>query len=186
LGAKRGGGGEQLVPSRGLVISPPLLQIAAGSKQLVRVIRIAPPPIGPGAVEDSYRLSIDELPVSLVGNANGLHFVLHYSLPIFVEPADGQTVTPRLKWNLDRNGSRELLQITNVGSGHAQIAAVSLVIDGYRHDITNGLLGYVLPGATVQFATGQTAASLGDRVTVEAMINGSLVTQNVSLADGTQ
>ena len=179
-------GVQQLVPSRGLVISPPLLQIAAGSKQLVRVIRIAPPPIGPGAVEDSYRLSIDELPVSLTGNINGLHFVLHYSLPIFVEPVDGQKVTPRLKWSLDRNGGKVMLRITNVGAGHAQLAAVSLITGGYKHDITNGLLGYVLPGATMQFATGQTATSSGGRVTVEAMINGSLVTQNVSLADGTQ
>jgi fimbrial chaperone protein len=179
-------GVQELIPSRGLVISPPLLQIAADSKQFVRVIRVAPPPIGPDAVEDSYRLAIDELPVSLAGGTRGLHFVLHYSLPIFVEPADGRTVTPRLQWSLDQNGGRLLLQVRNVGTGHAQLAAVSLISGGHRRDITNGLLGYVLPGATMQFATARAAASLGDRVTVEAMVNGSTVTQNVSLADDTQ
>ena len=38
------GGEEQLVPSRDLVISPPMLALEPGQKQLVRVIRVGAPP----------------------------------------------------------------------------------------------------------------------------------------------
>ncbi len=51
------GGEEKLEPSRGLVISPPMMQLAAGDKQLIRVIRVGAPPNGAGAIEDSYRVA---------------------------------------------------------------------------------------------------------------------------------
>src|SRR5579883_159278 len=52
------GSEEKLTPSRGLVISPPMLQLAAADKQLVRVIRVGAPPSGAGATEEAYRVSI--------------------------------------------------------------------------------------------------------------------------------
>ena len=51
---------DQLSSSQGLVISPPMLNIPPGGKQLIRVIRTGPPT----KVEDAYRLSINELPPS--------------------------------------------------------------------------------------------------------------------------
>jgi len=50
--------GDQLTLSQGLVISPPILQLAVGEQQLVRVIRLGAPPNGSGAVEDSCTTDI--------------------------------------------------------------------------------------------------------------------------------
>src|SRR5688572_16783433 len=54
------GNEEKLEPTRDLAISPPMLEIAPGAQQLVRVIRLGPPPAD---AETSYRLIVDELPV---------------------------------------------------------------------------------------------------------------------------
>ncbi|HEY0198242.1 MAG TPA: molecular chaperone [Rhodanobacter sp.] len=175
--------GDQLVPSPGLVVSPPMLQLAIGDRQLIRVIRVGAPPNGSGAVEDAYRLAIDELPIDAQGK-KGLQFVLHYSLPIFIEPAGAVIAPPQLQWSLQRNGEHVLLQVSNHGDGHAQLAGLSYIdAAGHRTDLTPGLLGYVLPGATMRWMLKPPAAVFVGGGTLEAMINGEKATQNLSLAD---
>jgi fimbrial chaperone protein len=175
--------GDQLTESRGLVISPPMLELSAGDKQLVRVIRLGPPPGGDGAVEDAYRLLIDELPIDTQGG-KGLQFVLHYSVPIFVEPAGAPVAAPQLSWQLQPEGDHVTLQVGNQGASHAQLANVSYTApDGHRMELAPGLLGYVLPGAVMHWALKASAATLATGGTLEAMVNGTLVTQPLPLAD---
>ncbi|QRP63633.1 molecular chaperone [Rhodanobacter sp. FDAARGOS 1247] len=177
------GGEEQLTPSPGLVISPPMLRIKPGDKQLIRVIRVGAPPNGPAAVEDAYRLAIDELPIDMHGK-KGLQFVLHYSVPVFVEPVGNTATAPRLSWSLQRDGIHMLLQVSNSGTGHAQLAEVSYVDgSGHRTEISAGLLGYVLPGATMHWTLKQPAAAFAGSGTFEAVINGVKTTQKLSLAN---
>ncbi|BDU22142.1 molecular chaperone [Dyella sp. GSA-30] len=174
--------GDQLIGSRGLVISPPMLQLAAGDRQLIRVIRTGAPPNGTGAVEDAYRLAIDELPIDVEGK-QGLQFVLHYSVPIFIEPV-GATAPPQLQWNLLRHGEQVMLRVSNHGGSHAQLAALSYIdTNGHRTDINPGLLGYVLPGATMQWMLKPPAAAFAAGGILEAMINGEKAAQDLSLAD---
>lgn len=176
-------GKEQLTPSRGLVISPPMLQLAMGDRQLVRVIRAGAPPMGADAVEAAYRLAIDELPIDTKSKP-GLQFVLHYSVPIFVEPAGAASVSPQLHWSLKADGEHTTLQVSNTGNGHAQLAQMNYVDgSGHRSEISGGLLGYVLPGATMQWTLKQSAATFAGGGVVEVMINGTKATQNISLAD---
>jgi fimbrial chaperone protein len=161
-----------------------MLEIQPNDEQLVRVIRVGPPPIGPNAAEDAYRISIDELPVTGAGVRSGLQFVLHYSLPIFVEPAGETHLAPVLHISMEHEGEKAFLQVSNSGTEHAQLSVVSYVDGAGRSgDITPGLLGYVLPGATMRFALRQPASDFSGNVTFEAMVNGSKLTQNVSLAD---
>lgn len=177
------GGEEQLTPSRGLIISPPMMQLAIGDKQMVRVIRTGAPPHGAGAVEDAYRVSIDELPIDAQGK-KGLQFVLHYSVPVFVEPAGTKAVAPQLQWSLQREGDHAVLQIANTGTGHAQLSQVSYMDStGRRIEISGGLLGYVLPGATMHWTLKQSAAAFVAGGIFEAMINGAKATQKLPLAD---
>ncbi|TLY49308.1 MAG: molecular chaperone [Gammaproteobacteria bacterium] len=177
------GGEEKLTPSRGLVISPPMLQLAPGDKQLIRVIRVGAPPNGAGAVEDSYRVVVDELP--LEGKTQkGLQFVLHYSIPVFVEPAAGPATAPQLRWNLQRSGDHAMVEIVNSGTGHAQIANMTFVdSSGHRTELAAGLAGYVLPGATVHWALKPPATTFSNGGNLEVSINGTKATQPVSLAD---
>jgi fimbrial chaperone protein len=175
--------GDQLVPSSGLIVSPPMLQLAVSDRQLIRVIRVGPPPIGPGAAEDAYRLAIDELPIDAQGK-QGLQFVLHYSVPIFIEPAGTAATPPQLQWNLQQDGQNVMLQVSNHGGIHAQLAALSFVDGtGHRTEIDPGLLGYVLPGATMRWALKPPAAVFAAGGTLEVMINGEKATENLSLAD---
>lgn len=175
--------GDQLVPSRGLVISPPMLQLAIGDRQLIRVIRVGAPPNGAGAVEDAYRLAIDELPVDTQGK-QGLQFILHYSVPIFVEPV-GPATSSQLQWHLQRDGEHVVLEVSNHGGSHAQLAGLNYIdAAGHRTDIHPGLLGYVLPGATMHWMLKPSATVFAAGGTLEAMVNGEKVSQNLSLADG--
>ncbi len=175
--------GDQLTPSQGLVISPPMLQVSAGGEQLIRVIRVGAPPSGPNAVEDAYRLAIDELPTEAKTGA-GLKFVVHYSLPIFIEPAGALTTAPQLQWHLQREGQQVALQVTNTGNGHAQLATLSFVDpSGQRTELVPGLLGYVLPGATMHWTLKPPATVFSKGGTLEILVNGQKTTQNLSLAD---
>lgn len=176
-------GTDQLTPSQELVISPPMLGIQPGDRQLVRVIRIGAPPSGNGAVEAAYRLAIDELPVKEAGQ-KGLQFVLHYSVPVFVEPQGAVEVAPALHWALQREGDHAVLVVSNSGTGHAQLAEIDYVDRaGNRTAIAGGLLGYVLPGATMHWTLKQSATVFAGTGTLEATINGAKATQTVSLAD---
>lgn len=173
--------GDQLTPSRGLVISPPMTQIAADSQQLIRVIRVGPPPSGTAAVEEAYRLAIDELPIDTPGGA-GLHFVVHYSVPIFIEPTGVAKTAPQLRWHLQRDGKQVTLQIDNRGNGHAQLAGLSFTdAKGHRTELVPGLLGYVLPGSTMHWALKPPAAAFAAGGTLELMVNGQTTTENLAL-----
>jgi fimbrial chaperone protein len=177
------GSGDQLTPSQGLVISPPMLQLAVGEPQLVRVIRLGAPPNGAGAVEDAFRVVIDELPVDMHGK-KGLQFVLHYSLPVFVDPAGSAAAPPLLRWSLQRDGDHAVLEVGNAGGSHAQLAGLSFIDSaGRRSEITPGLLGYVLPGATMHWVLKPPVAVFASGGTLEASINGAKATQTLSLAD---
>ena len=174
-------GSERQTPSRGLVVSPPMLTLAAGGRQLVRVIRTGAPPNGAGAVEDAYRIEIDELPVKEPAS-KGLQFVLHYSVPVFVEPV-GATAAPALQWQLVREGDEASLEAANSGNGHAQVAAVSFIdTGGRRTDLSTGLLGYVLPGSTMRWKLKAPAATFDGGGSLQAMINGEKATPTLPLS----
>ncbi|MGB8482679.1 MAG: fimbria/pilus periplasmic chaperone, partial [Acinetobacter bohemicus] len=79
-------GQDQVNPTRDLVASPSITEIKAGEQQLIRIIRIAPQNT---AVEQTYRLLIDELPSSAQADAQtGLQLLLQYSIPVFIQPTD--------------------------------------------------------------------------------------------------
>ncbi len=165
-------GREHLAPSQDLVISPPMLQIDPGQQQMIRVIRVGAPPSGPGAVESAYRLSVDELPIVEPGQA-GLRFIVHYSLPVFVEPVGTTTTKPELHWQLLDSGGKVALAASNSGNGHAQLARLTFVApNGRQTTLVAGLLGYVLPGARMEWTLAPPAALFAGGGTLEAMVNG--------------
>lgn len=177
------GGEDKLTASRGLVISPPMLQLAAADRQLIRAIRLGAPPNGAGAVEQAYRVLIDELPVETPGH-KGLSFVLRYSVPIFVEPVGTPASAPQLQWALRTDAGKTVLEVANSGGTHAQLADLNFTdASGRRTAVHAGLLGYVLPGAQMRWVLKAPAEALAAGGTWEAMINGTTATQNVPLVD---
>lgn len=171
-------GKDVLEPSRDLLISPPMLEIAAGDRQLVRVIRAGAPPSG---TEGSYRVIIDELPANT--GKRGVQLVMRYSLPVFVKPTGPET-SPRLHWSVSRQADGlAVLEVSNTGTEHAQLAMVSFVDHaGHRTELAPGLLGYVLPGATMHWTLKAPAEAFNEGGTLDGMVNGQKVQEALSLA----
>lgn len=166
--------GDQLEASTELVASPPMLEVAPGQRQLVRVIR----PRGDGGPgETSFRLLVDELPPP-VGSEQGVRFVLRYSVPVFTG-GDGSG-TPQLQWRV--TGSPAALEVANTGPVRAQLSEVGLVgADGTRSVISAGLLGYVLPGSRMRWQLPPSVDAAGASA-LRARINGEPLEQAIPRA----
>ena len=168
-------GKDDLEATQALVASPPMLNIPAGGRQLVRVIRTGQ---DAAAGEQAFRLLVDELPQ---GNAQttGVQYVLRYSVPVFVGAAPGSTAS--LQWSSVIDHEQLQLEIRNTGSSHAQVSGVGLVPpEGAPVDLVPGLLGYVLPGATMHWTVGLPAGANTANARVKALINGEPTDQTLS------
>ncbi len=143
---QRSNGEDVLTETDDLILSPPILQIAPNSKQVVRLARVAPPD---GQRETTYRLVVREVPEALApSNRPTLRVALAFSLPVFVTP-------PSARRDLRCEGSRGAadavrVACTNAGTAYAQLLQLKLkrgdaVVAAHTPN------GYVLPGATRQF-----------------------------------
>ena len=168
---------DKLAYAHGLVISPPMLILAPGDKQLVRVIHTGP--TMSNNVEDAWRLSIDELPPAKK-EKNQLQFVMHYSVPVFVQPSVIVNAAPKLQWKLVRSDGKVFIEVSNQGNSHAQLAQATFVNSrGVRNIISPGLLGYVLPGSTMRWIIPAYTGEITGGGKIEVLINGQKTKQNI-------
>ncbi|MDR6889823.1 MULTISPECIES: fimbrial biogenesis chaperone [Variovorax] len=168
-------GAEKLTPSRELFVSPPMVQLDASARQLIRVIRTG---ATAGTVEGSYRVIIDELPVEMK-EKKGLQLVLRYSVPIFIAPT-AQSPAPQLAWSLRREEGQAVLEVANRGGMHAQLADLEFVdTAGRRTPVHAGLMGYVLPGARMRWPLKTPAEAFAPGGVLETKINGNATQENI-------
>lgn len=180
----QGSEGEQLTPSRGLLASPPMIEIDPGDRQLIRIIRAKAPPQGTGAVEDAYRVLVNEIPIKSDNQKTGLQFALSYSLPVFVQPVGVTKTSPQLQWSthLQPDGKEIKLRVSNRGNGHAQLAGLSFTDTAGKSTVINpGLLGYVLPGATMNWTLNVAPSVLTSGGKFKVMMNGTQTTPDVKM-----
>lgn len=151
------GGENHYQPQQGVVGSPPMTAIAPGERQLVRLIRQAAVPSGQ---EQAYRVIVDEIPTLAPSNGGqnlpraAVQLQMRYSLPLFVygegalppeRIASSNIPYPGLTWRLVTNEGQSQLEIRNTGQHHVRLSQVTFEQPGQRNEVTNGLLGYVLP-----------------------------------------
>jgi fimbrial chaperone protein len=161
------GGQEQLLPTDELMASPPMQELAAGQQQLVRVMR---PTREPPSAQQYYRLIVDEVP-DLATRAEGMQFVLRYSIPVFVQPASGK-LAPRLQARLvTLDDGRNGVEVANSGNSYAQIADLALGSVKRPRIVHPGLLGYVLPGQVMRWPIERMAIDR-DNDQITAKLNG--------------
>lgn len=133
---------EVYAPAADVGFSPPMFRLEPHASQAVRVVAKAPP----GLVERSYRLIVDQLPLS--NRPGQLQLPVRMILPVFIEPAAGQSRTPEIVWRAryEPQGGRVVVTAANRGAVHARI--VNLAADDGRGTITiaRGLSGYGLAG----------------------------------------
>lgn len=158
-------GTDRLTPTRDLIASPAILEVAAGEQQLVRLIR---PRTEASQSELAYRLAIDELPADAAAPRDpGLQFLLQYSVPVFVlaegteplSPSRRTATTPEaagapagLSASLASQGDASLLSIANPGRQRVRLSNLAWVDGtGKRTELVPGLFGYVLAGQRMQW-----------------------------------
>jgi fimbrial chaperone protein len=141
-------GTEELVDTRELLATPPVLQIAPMGQQIIRVaLRREPDP----AQELTYRVILEEVPQAAPKDFVGLRVALHLSIPVFVAPAHGKA-SPEVAWESRwlPNGQLELAA-TNNGSGHLQITDFEARFPGSLMPLRGVTSKYVLPGSRMSW-----------------------------------
>jgi fimbrial chaperone protein len=144
------GGEEKLVPTREVVVSPPIATMQPRGEQVVRVLRLSKAaPIG----EESYRVLVDELPDAVERRDGRVRLVLRHSLPVFF--AERALSPPSVTWSIAERGGSWLLEGVNAGGRRLRIANLSVkdaagTVISYR----SGLMGYVLAGGRVRWPLG--------------------------------
>ncbi|TWT20204.1 molecular chaperone [Luteimonas marina] len=154
-------GAEQLAPTRDLVASPAIVEIAPGQKQLVRLLRLLR--LQPAATgrEQAYRVLVDELPRTDGPAGSGLTLLLRYSIPAFVLKAGATPVIERAgpapladlsQVSATLGDGDGTLSVANGGDQRLRIMQLAYVNpDGSRIVLNDGLVGYVLAGQRMQW-----------------------------------
>lgn len=173
-----------LSPTQALVASPPMISLAPGARQLIRVILTKA--ATKGIKEDAFRLLVDELPPAQQPGKTGVRYVMRHSIPVFVQSSprvpESASVAAALHWSFVRDGGGLALQVKNAGSTHAQISAATLLPAGSQPiEVSPGLVGYVLPGMTMRWALDLSASRLGADTELKARINGKQLDQTFTV-----
>lgn len=154
--------------------SPPMAVIEPGKKQLIRLVRTAKTPAGQ---EEAFRVLVDEVPEvrtkaeSSTPAQSGINLQMRYSVPLFTYgdslrvpprdmPATAEHHRPQLAYRLIGQGAVRVLEVSNTGPVRARLSAVTFVTSHVAPGnakpaagtvLAAGLLGYVLPGATMRW-----------------------------------
>lgn len=169
-------GEDALTETAELVASPPIIEIAPGATQTIRLILKA---AATGTTERSFRLLVDEVPRGDSAES-GVNIRLRYSVPVFATPAG--EAAPVLGWKIHRQGENWMLRVTNTGNQHAQLGATRLCnAAGTEFDISKGLLGYVLAGQERSWKLPVAAdARLDGKLTVQSTVNARPMTADAA------
>lgn len=171
---------DVLSETTALVASPPMIQIAPGATQVVRLLQ---PDAAPGPGERSYRLIIDEIAPPDPLHASGVQVRLRYSVPVFVGADPQAAVQEDLTWQVVQDGDGWALRVQNSGRHRAQLSDVFIVSKGQRRSVRQGLLGYVLAGNARQWTLPFKPSGAG-AVSVQARVNSVPVTAIAQPAPG--
>ena len=154
------GGEDNYKDQDAVVSSPPIAQVGPGQRQLIRVIRRAPDAAG----EHAYRLVIDELPQPRQAPdadvSAQLSVQMRYSIPLFTYGAETAKTAPRLTSRVELADGKRWLAVANGGTGHARLTDLRTGSAAGKQSVTikGGLIGYVLPGATMRWELPDDAA----------------------------
>ena len=111
------GGKDDLQSTRKVVASPPMVTLAPKSSQSIRVVRVSKEPV---AGEESYRLLVDEIIDPATAPKIGVAVQMRYSVPVFVESAEGKPASVAVTAEMAGNSLR--IKAVNSGGMFAQAA----------------------------------------------------------------
>lgn len=139
-------GSDDLVLTEDLLVSPPILRLAPGARQVVRLARLAP--ADPGR-QLTYRMIVREVPEITMPKGSKdilvqLPVSLAMSMPVFITPPAAQRDVQCQVIRMDTQNFNALCQ--NTGTAYAQVRGVVLVRGPEELARFEGGT-YILPGA---------------------------------------
>lgn len=142
-----------------LIIVPPLVRIAPGKTQLVRIAHRN----RDKSVEMAYRVRFHEVPAPPPPGFVGVQTALKLDVPLFFSPTSSRG---ELEWHAERNPDGKLeLSISNTGTRFARFAEIELQKGGKATGRMQGPL-YVLPGNTRELEFPELYVTRGEKYKV--------------------
>lgn len=151
-------GTDDLQPTQDLVLAPPILRLAKGARQVVRLANLRPPVPGE---QLTYRMIVREVPEALKPTQPGVQIqvALAFSLPIFITPPGAKRALVCTASRASPIAVRATCE--NRGQAYAQAASVTLTTPAGNTLLSSEIKGgYILPNATRSFEL----SSEGNRV----------------------
>jgi fimbrial chaperone protein len=153
--------GDHLALTDTAYVSPPLITIAPGERQIVRVL--AQPKSSES--ETGYRLRVSELP-DAGAKPTGVQVLLQFSLPVFVKGAKDDRA---IAWTATAKGSALELAAQNDGARTLKLAGLRVSGAGTPVDVMPDRVSYILPDATHAWQITAPALVQAARVHVDGM-----------------
>jgi fimbrial chaperone protein len=174
-------GKDVYTPSKELLVSPPMVTIAANSEQIIRAALRRP---ADAANELTYRINLQELPAQPAPGFTGLQVALRIGLPVFVKPKTGKA-TPKMLWSVARMpGNMLKVELHNQGNAHVQVSDFALFIPGEDRALVNESgSSYVLAGQAHEWLlkTGSSENVSGGRLHLKAYTDAGNVDTELAL-----
>lgn len=153
----------ELEPTRAILAVPPMLELAPGERQVVRVARRDS---RTPEIEETYRVLVTEVPRADPAGG-GVRLALRMSLPVFVTPPGAR---PEPRWSIERGGDGPRLVVTNLGRAHLHVRALELRGPGRPVALGDGPV-YVLAGREHRWSLAGTRLEGGRALSVRADTN---------------
>ncbi|MDB5900699.1 MAG: molecular chaperone [Ramlibacter sp.] len=142
-------GTDELVPTDDLVLAPPILRLAPGARQVVRLANLRPLT---AADQQTYRLIVREVPEAASQADAGVQIqvALAFSLPVFITPGSAKRA---LTCTATRsNPTTVLATCENQGKAYAQPASLTLSTPSGNTLVSTDIKGgYILPNVKRSF-----------------------------------
>ncbi|ABI56133.1 molecular chaperone [Alkalilimnicola ehrlichii MLHE-1] len=153
--------GEDIhAPTDEVLVTPPIFTVEPGESQVVRVAHAGRNADSTRAVEQAYRIYLQESPPPTEGDGARLQVILRLGVPLFVAPEGGER--PDLRWTVHALESGGLeIRAENLGNIHAHVQELRVATrdpeTGEQQVATLGTHRYLLPGQSSHWHLGQEA-----------------------------
>jgi fimbrial chaperone protein len=171
------GAEEVQADSDEILVNPPIFTVRPGQIQSVRVgLRRA----RVDAVETTYRLILEEIPLPPPPGFQGVTTVLKLSVPIFVRP---RVASPSMIWKARRISPDQLkVSAENSGNAHVQVKRISINgADRPEPDIVSDKNAYVLRGGRKEWTLPNTRFAAGEHLQIEVLTDNGVSRETVVL-----
>lgn len=137
---------DQYENQQKIIASPPIVKVAAGDKQMIRLTKAINVP---DSKEYSYRIIVDELPIDIdkKDDVSSVSFKMRYSLPLFVygkgigsgnnqetkkANSKNPNARPILNWSVVENNNKNYIEIENTGLLSVRISGFKINGEEYK------------------------------------------------------